>query len=433
MKVLVIGSGGREHTLCWMLSQSKQVDKIYCVPGNAGISQIAECVDIKIGSPTYFFERSDLAMKEKIDLTVVGPEIPLIEGIIDYFKKCGLKIFGPTKEASLIEGSKVFAKEFMKRHNIPTPEFAIFENSKEAIKYVNQKGTPIVIKADGLAAGKGVFVCSTVDEAIEAIKKIMEDKIFGKAGNKIVIDKFEIGQEVSILAFIDGKTAIPMVSSQDHKPIFDGDKGPNTGGMGAYSPAPIITEDMMQQIQNEILNPTIAGLLKEGRKYNGIIYLGLIITENRPQLLEYNCRFGDPETQVVLPRLKTDLIQIIDACLEGKLEEIDITWDTRATLCVVLASKGYPDSYKKGLEIFGLEDAQRLEDIIIFHAGTTKKDNKILTSGGRVVGIIAYGDDIKQAKDKAYLACSKINFDGIYYRKDIGYRALEIIKTKNFS
>ncbi|MFH1563371.1 MAG: phosphoribosylamine--glycine ligase [Nitrospirota bacterium] len=425
MKILVIGSGGREHTFCWKLSQSTRVNKIYCTPGNAGISQIAECIDIKIGQPDYFSQLAELVTREKIDLTIVGSEIPLVEGITDYFKKLGLSIFGPTKDSALLEGSKVFAKEFMRRHNIPTPEFEIFNNSQEAIKYVKSKKPPIVIKADGLAAGKGVYICPTVDEAIDAIKKIMEDKIFGEAGNKIVIDEFHEGEEVSILAFIDGKTAIPMVSAQDHKPIFDGDKGPNTGGMGAYSPAPIITNEMMAKIQNEILTPTLAGLVNEGREYVGVIYLGLIIVSGQPKVLEYNCRFGDPETQVVLPRLKTDLTTIIEACFKGKLSDINIEWDERATLCVVLASSGYPDDYKKGLEIFGLEDAGRLENTIIFHAGTIRKDNKILTSGGRVLGVTAYGEDIKQAKEKAYLACEKINFEGIYYRKDIGYRALE--------
>ncbi|MEW6608204.1 MAG: phosphoribosylamine--glycine ligase [bacterium] len=422
MKILVIGSGGREHTLCWKLKQSSQVDKIYCAPGNAGISQIATNVPIEIGSSDYFAKLADFVKKELIDLTVVGPEMPLSEGIIDYFKELELTPFGPTKKASLIEGSKVFAKEFMKRHNIPTAAFEIFSDSQEAIKYVQSKGAPIVIKADGLAAGKGVSICPTVDEAIETIKKTMEDKIFGDAGNKIVIEEFLTGEEASILTFSDGKTVIPMVSSQDHKAIFDGDKGPNTGGMGAYSPAPIITKEMMDEIQNKILTPTIQGLAKEERKYIGVLYSGLIITAGKPMVLEYNCRFGDPETQVVLPRLKTDLITIIKACLEGNLAEINIEWDNRATLCVVLASAGYPGAYKKGLEISGLDKVEK--DIMIFHAGTIQKDNKILTSGGRVLGITAYGNDIKQAKEKAYLACDKINFDGIYYRKDIGYRAL---------
>ncbi|MEW6621436.1 MAG: phosphoribosylamine--glycine ligase [bacterium] len=422
MKILVIGSGGREHTLCWKLKQSSQVDKIYCAPGNAGISQIATSVPIEIGSSDYFAKLANFVKKELIDLTVVGPEVPLSEGIIDYFKELELTPFGPIKKASLIEGSKVFAKEFMKRHNIPTAAFEIFSNSQEAIKYVQSKGVPIVIKADGLAAGKGVSICATVDEAIEVIKKTMEDKIFGAAGNKIVIEEFLHGEEASILAFTDGKTVIPMVSSQDHKAIFDGDKGPNTGGMGAYSPAPIITKEMMDEIQNKILTPTIQGLAKEERKYIGVLYSGLIITAGKPMVLEYNCRFGDPETQVVLPRLKTDLITIIKACLEGNLSEINIEWDNRATLCVVLASAGYPGAYKKGLEISGLDEVEK--DIMIFHAGTIQKDNKILTSGGRVLGITAYGNDIKQAKEKAYLACDKINFDGIYYRKDIGYRAL---------
>jgi len=424
MKVLVIGAGGREHTLCWMLRKSKQVEKIYCAPGNAGISQIAECINIKIGSPAYFQELANLVRKEKIDLTLVGPEIPLIEGIIDFFKKCKLVIFGPTKEAALIEGSKVFAKKFMSRYNIPTPKFEIFNNSQEAIKYVQSKGTPIVIKADGLAAGKGVSICKTVAEAREAIKKTMEKKVFGEAGNKVVIEEFEDGEEVSILAFSDGKTAIPMVSSQDHKPIFEDDKGPNTGGMGAYSPVAIITPEMMTEIQTKILTPTIQGLANDGREYVGVIYLGLIITSGKPKVLEYNCRFGDPETQVILPRLKTDLTKIIEACFEKRLEKIDITWDTRASLCVVLTSLGYPDSYKTGFEIFGLEEAQKLEEVMIFHAGTIQKDNKILTAGGRVLGVTSYGKDVKEAKERAYLACSKISFEGIYYRKDIGYRAI---------
>jgi len=330
MKVLVVGAGGREHSLCWKLKQSKRVDKIYCAPGNAGIAQIAECININIGSPNYFFELADLVMKEKIELTLVGPELPLTEGIVDYFKKWGLTCFGPTKEAALIEGSKVFAKEFMKRHNIPTPEFEIFSNSQEAIKYVKSKGSPIVIKANGLAAGKGVFVCHTIDEAIEAIKKIMEEKIFGISGDKIVVDEFQTGEEVTILAFTDGKTTIPMVSCHDHKAIFDGDKGPNTGGMGAYSPAPIITEEIMKAIQTDILTPTIQGLASEGIEYVGVIYLGLIISSGKPKVLEYNCRFGDPETQVILPRLKTDLVSIMEACIEGKLEDFNIEWDDRA-------------------------------------------------------------------------------------------------------
>jgi len=424
MRILVIGSGGREHALCWTLHKSRRVEKIYCAPGNAGISQIAECVDIKIGSPAYFQELANVVRKEKIDLTIVGPEIPLTEGITNFFKKSNLIIFGPAQEAAVIEGSKVFAKKFMRRYNIPTPEFEIFSHPQEAMKYVQSKGAPIVIKVDGLAAGKGVSICKTVDEAIEAIKKIMEKKIFGEAGNKIVIEEFQSGEEASILAFSDGKTAIPMVSSQDHKPIFDGDKGPNTGGMGAYSPLPIITPEMMTEIQTKILTPTIQGLAREGREYVGVIYLGLIITSGKPKVLEYNCRFGDPEAQVVLPRLKTDLTQIIDACFEKKLEEIDISWDTRATLCVVLASLGYPGSYKTGFEIFGLEEAQRLDEVMIFHAGTIQKDNKILTSGGRVLGVTSFGEDIKQAKERAYLACSKISFEGIYYRKDIGYRVI---------
>lgn len=425
MKVLVIGGGGREHTLCWKLSQDRQVNKIYCAPGNAGISQIAECIDIKIGQSDYFGQLAELVTREKIDLTLVGSEVPLVEGITDYFKKLGLSLFGPTKDCALLEGSKVFAKEFMRRHNIPTPEFEIFDNAQEAINYIKLKKPPLVVKADGLAAGKGVIIGKTIEEGIDAIKKIMEDKIFGEAGNKIVIDEFQEGKEVSILAWTDGKTAIPMVSSQDHKSIFDGDKGPNTGGMGAYSPAPIITNELMARIQNEILIPTVQGLVEEGRKYVGVIYLGLIIVSGQPKVLEYNCRFGDPETQVVLPRLKTDLTTIITACFEGRLSEINIEWDERTTLCVVLASAGYPNDYKKGLEILGLEDAQRLKNTIIFHAGTAKKDNKILTSGGRVLGITAYGDSIKQAKERAYLACKKINFEGIYYRQDIGYRALE--------
>lgn len=420
MNVLVIGSGGREHAICWKLSLSPQVDKIYCLPGNAGMAKTAQCLD----TPANFEALSSLVKKEGIDLTIVGPELPLVDGVVDHFTSLGLKIFGPQAKAALIEGSKVMAKGFMQQHHIPTAKFEVFEDSKEAIKYVQQQKTPTVVKADGLAAGKGVSVCLTEDEAVLSIKRMMEELSFGPAGKRVVIEECLVGEEASIMAFTDGKTVIPMVSAQDHKRIFDDDKGPNTGGMGAYSPAPVVTEQMMARVKSEILEPTIKGLEEEGRKYVGVIYVGLMITREGPKVLEYNARFGDPETQVVLPRLKTDIVEIIQACLEGRLDSIELEWDNRAALCVVLASQGYPGEYPTGLEISGLDRASELKGVFLFHAGTRQRNGRLFTSGGRVLGVTALGENIQQAKDLAYLAAQRIHFHGLHYRSDIGHRAL---------
>lgn len=421
MKVLVIGNGGREHAICWKLSLSQKVEEIYCANGNAGISRIAKQINIKMNN---FKALSEFVKFQGIDLTIVGPEVPLSDGIVDYFEDLGLKIFGPNKKAALLEASKIFAKEFMQRNNIPTANFAVFDDSKQALKYIQKNETPLVIKADGLAAGKGVFVCLTHDEAVLTVKNIMDDLIFGQAGKRIVIEEYLEGEEASILAFTDGKTVIPMVSAQDHKQAFDGDIGPNTGGMGVYSPAPIITDQVMHQIEEKILQPSINGLIDEGIRYVGVIYIGLMITNDGPHVLEYNARFGDPETQAILPRLKTDLIEIIQACLEKRLADIKIEWDNRACLCVVLCSGGYPDKYLTGLEISGLDEAEDIRDVLIFHAGTVKNNDKILTNGGRVLGITALGENIEKAQGLAYLSVQKIHFNSMYYRKDIGNKAI---------
>jgi phosphoribosylamine--glycine ligase len=423
MKVLVIGGGGREHAIVWKLSQSPKVDKIYCAPGNAGISEIAECVDIDLNN---FDALIDFVKYEWIDLTIVGPEEPLSKGIVDAFEKEGRRIVGPTKAAAQLESSKVFAKEFMKQHLIPTAEYKVFTSYIHAEDYIRMKGAPIVIKADGLAAGKGVIVASSVDEAIEALKMIMKDKIFGKAGDHVVIEEFLKGEEASFMVFTDGKSIIPMVSSQDHKRVFDNDEGPNTGGMGAYSPAPIITKELEKEILETIIKPTIKGLKHQGIKYKGILYAGLMINNNRPYVLEFNCRFGDPETQPVLSRLNSDLMDISLALTNEKLSEVEIKWKDDASVCVVLASKGYPGKYEKGKIIYGLDDVKEMKDVMVFHAGTTFDNDHIVTNGGRVLGVTALGKDIKAAKEKAYEAIKKIHFEGMHYRKDIADKAIKI-------
>jgi len=423
MKVLVIGGGGREHAIVWKLSQSPKVDKIYCAPGNAGISEIAECVDIDLNN---FDALIDFVKYEWIDLTIVGPEEPLSKGIVDAFEKEGRRIVGPTKAAAQLESSKVFAKEFMKQHLIPTAEYKVFTSYIHAEDYIRMKGDPIVIKADGLAAGKGVIVASSVDEAIEALKMIMKDKIFGKAGDHVVIEEFLKGEEASFMVFTDGKSIIPMVSSQDHKRVFDNDEGPNTGGMGAYSPAPIITKELEKEILETIIKPTIKGLKHQGIKYKGILYAGLMINNNRPYVLEFNCRFGDPETQPVLSRLNSDLMDISLALTNEKLSEVEIKWKDDASVCVVLASKGYPGKYEKGKIIYGLDDVKEMKDVMVFHAGTTFDNDHIVTNGGRVLGVTALGKDIKAAKEKAYEAIKKIHFEGMHYRKDIADKAIKI-------
>lgn len=418
MKVLVIGSGGREHAIVWKVAQSRVVDKIYCTPGNAGISEIAECVEVGSKDLTALL---DFVKYEWIDLTVVGPEDPLAQGIVDIFQKEGRKIVGPTKAGAQLESSKVFAKEFMKRHKIPTAEYRVFTSYTHAEEYIRLKGTPIVVKADGLAAGKGVFVCQTYDEAVEALKLIMKDKIFGSSGDRVVIEECLTGKEVSYLVFTDGKNIVPMVTSKDHKRLLDNDKGPNTGGMGTFSPNPIITAELERDIIETIIKPTIRGLNEEGINYKGILYAGLMITNNKPYVLEFNCRFGDPETQVILPRLDSDIIDIFMAITEGRLNRIEVKWKSDASLCVILASEGYPGKYRKGLKIKGLDMVKGLKDIIVFHAGTKFDENgDIVTNGGRVLGVTATGKNLEEARQKAYSAIELINFEGMQYRKDIG-------------
>lgn len=421
MKVLVIGGGGREHAIVWKLSQSDLVDKIYCLPGNAGISEIAECVEI---SPGDFSSIIDFVKYEWIDLTIVGPEEPLAKGIVDAFRKEGRKIIGPTQQGALLESSKVYAKEFMKRHGIPTAEYRVFNSYLHAEEYIKLKGAPIVVKADGLAAGKGVFVAKTVDEAIDAVRLIMKEQIFGKAGERVVIEDCLEGEEASFMVFTDGKTVLPMVSSQDHKRAFDNDEGPNTGGMGAYSPAPVITEQVRKKVMERIINPLMKGLRQESIDYRGVIYAGLMIKDGEPYVLEFNCRFGDPETQPVLMRLRSDLLKIFLAITEQKLDETRLQWKKDAAVCVVLASKGYPGKYEKGKIIKGLELLKGRKDLMVFHAGTAFQNGDIVTSGGRVLGVTALGKDIKDAAKRAYSAIESINFEGMHFRRDIAKRAI---------
>lgn len=422
MKVLVIGGGGREHTIVWKLSQSSKVDKIYCCPGNAGISEIAECINIDDNN---FEAVANFVKYEGVDLTIVGPEAPLSKGIVDVFERNGRKILGPNSKAAQLEGSKVFSKDLMKRYGIPTAEYKVFTSYLHAEDYVRMKGAPIVIKADGLAAGKGVIMAKTVDDAIAGLKLIMKDRAFGEAGNRVVVEECLDGEEASFMAFTDGKTILPMVSSQDHKRIFDGDQGPNTGGMGAYSPAPVITPELESVIMEKIMRPTVNGLQSEGIKYKGILYAGLMIKDNKPYTLEFNCRLGDPETQPVLSRLKTDLTDIALAIADERLSGINLEWKPEVSVCVVAASKGYPGAYEKGKVIKGLDDAGKMDDVVVFHAGTAFNKNKIVTAGGRVLGVTALGKDIKDAKEKAYKAIEKIHFSGMHYRKDIADRAIK--------
>ena len=420
MKILVIGGGGREHAIVWKLSQSKVVDKIYCIPGNAGISEVAECLEIESKDISALL---DFVKYEWIDLTVVGPEDPLAKGIVDVFQKEGRRIIGPTQAGAQIESSKVFAKDFMKRHKIPTAEYKIFTSYTHAEEYIRLKGTPIVIKADGLAAGKGVFVCQNYDEAVDALRIIMKEKVFGSAGDKVVIEECLKGQEVSYLVFTDGKSIVPMVTSKDHKRLLDNDEGPNTGGMGTFSPNPAVTPELEQEILETVIKPTIKGLKSEGIIYKGILYSGLMIVNGKPYVLEFNCRFGDPETQVILLRLETDIIDIFMAISEQRLSKVNVKWSDEASLCVILASEGYPGKYRKGLPITGLEMVKGLKDVIVFHAGTKfNEEGAIVTSGGRVLGVTALGNDLQEARQKAYSAVGLINFEGMQYRKDIGLK-----------
>ncbi|MFH1545264.1 MAG: phosphoribosylamine--glycine ligase [archaeon] len=420
---MVIGSGGREHALAWKLSQSSKVKEVFVVPGNGGTALEKKCRNIQLNS---FPEMINFAKENEIDFTVVGPEQPLSEGIVDEFESFGLEIFGPTKKATLIESSKVFAKELMKENNIPSAEFEVFDEAGKAIEFVKEfHSNELVVKADGLAAGKGVSVCSSKEEAIDAVNSIMNEKIFGGAGNKVIVEERLKGEEASILAFTDSKTIITMISSQDHKPVFDNDSGPNTGGMGAYAPAPIVTEEVMEKTMNQVFLPAMKGLKEKGIKYKGVIYAGLMISEGELNLLEFNARFGDPETQPILSLLETDLLEAIEAVINENLNEIELKWSSNAACCVMLASKGYPLKYEKGKEINGLNEVEKMNNVKVFHSGTKLEGEKILTTGGRVLGVTGIAPTIRESINTAYSAVEKIHFNEMHYRKDIGRKALK--------
>ncbi len=426
MKVLVVGSGGREHAMIWKIAQSPKVKKIFCAPGNAGIAGLAECVAIGAGEIEKLLA---FARDEKIDLTVVGPEDPLSRGIVDRFQKAGLRIFGASKKAAQIESSKTFSKNLMNKYGIPTAQGKTFTSFKQAELYVKKMGAPIVVKADGLAAGKGVIVCSTVQQAISALGQIMIKREFGDAGKKAVVEECLVGEEASFLAFTDGKTVLPLPSSQDHKPIFDDDKGLNTGGMGAYSPAPVVDSYLHKRIMDEVMIPTVEGMAKEGTPYKGVLYAGLMIDRDKIKVLEFNGRFGDPEAQPLLIRLKNDIVPIMEAIIDERLDECTLDIDPRASVCVVMAAGGYPKKYRKGTPISGLEAAGRMKDVVVFHAGTGAKGNKTVTNGGRVLGVTALGNDVGLAIKKAYKAVSKIKWARVHYRSDIGKKALDRFKV----
>ncbi len=421
MKVLVVGSGGREHSLVWKIKQSRKVEKVYCAPGNAGIKKLAECIDI---AATDVKSLADFAVSEKIDLTVVGPEASLVEGVVDLFEKKGLRIFGPTKKAAILEGSKVFTKEFLAKYDIPTAQFKVFKDAKKAKKYIDKCGAPIVVKADGLAAGKGVIVAATVEAAKDAVDQIMIDKVFGDAGKKVVIEECLIGEEASFIAFTDGKSVLPLPTSQDHKPIFDNDQGPNTGGMGAYSPAPVVTDEISEYVMEKVMLQTVRGMAAEGRPYKGMLYAGLMINGDKLNVLEFNCRFGDPEAQPLLMRLKSDVVDIFEAAIDGKLDTIDMKIDPRPTVCVVMSSGGYPGSYEKGKLIRGISKANAVPGVEVFHAGTAIEKRRLVTAGGRVLGITAVGKDLKTAISRAYKGVAEIKWTGCFFRTDIGAKAL---------
>lgn len=420
MKILVVGGGGREAAIAAKFYESKKVEKIFIAPGNGGTLKYGENLDI---AATDIKALLSFAKENSIDLTFVGPEIPLTMGMVDEFEKEGLKAIGPNKAGAEIEGSKDFSKKIMKKYNIPTADYETFTDYEKAIAYVDEKGAPIVIKADGLAAGKGVTVAMTIDEAKVALEDIMKDKVFGDSGSRVVIEEFMDGEEASILAFTDGKTIIPMTSAQDHKRAYEGDKGPNTGGMGTYSPAPVVTDEINKQCYEKVLKPMIDGLNAEGIKYKGILYAGLMIKNGVVRVVEFNARFGDPETQVVLPRLKTDLTDICLAIADETLDKIEIEWDNTARVCVVLASGGYPAAYAKGIEITGIEEAEKT-GLLVFHAGTKRSEDKLLTNGGRVLNVVAEGKDIKEAVENVYKNIDLIKFDKSFYRKDIAHRAI---------
>ncbi len=423
MKILIIGSGGREHALAWKLKQSKKVDKVFCAPGNAGMARLGNCINIK---PEDIKGLADFAHRNKIGLTVVGPEAPLVAGIVDEFQKRKLKVFGPNRAGAQLEGSKLFSKEFMRNHHIPTAPFRSFTVAAEAIGFCNSVEYPVVIKADGLAAGKGAFVVKSKVEARQIIEDVMMKKTLGSAGETIIVESFLRGQETSIIALTDGKVMVPLLPSQDHKQAYDNDEGPNTGGMGAFCPAHFLTEEQLEDIQEHILQPTVDGLAKDGITYRGVIYVGLMMTPTGPKVLEYNCRFGDPETQAILPLLKTDLRDLMLACVNGKLGSFKkLAWHSGAAVCVVMASGGYPGNYKKGIPINGLPKGQEAGGCLIFHSGTARRNRQFVTAGGRVLGIVARDRDLDAALDKVYKLIRQIKFDGAHYRTDIGRRVVE--------
>jgi phosphoribosylamine--glycine ligase len=420
MKILIIGGGGREHALAWKIAQSPKLTGLFCAPGNPGTAEVATNIDIAADDLDRLLA---FALEQSIDLTVVGPEQPLVLGLADRFQEKGLKVFGPSARAAQLEGSKAFSKNLMQKYNIPTAAYAAFDDPDEARAYLKGKG-PQVVKADGLAAGKGVFVCANEAEAVDAIGQIMSDKIFGESGSRIIIEERLEGQEVSLLAFTDGTTVLPMEAAQDHKAVFDGDQGPNTGGMGAYSPAPIFTPELKQQVIDQVMVPAVNGMRTDGIPYQGVLYAGLMITANGPKTLEFNARFGDPETQPLMMRMQSDIVPIMEACADGTLNECSLDWKPETAVCVVLASEGYPGSYEKGRPIIGLDQANSLSAVTVFHAGTKQQGEDIVTSGGRVLGVTALGDTVQKAIETAYQAVDKIHWQGVQFRKDIGQKAL---------
>lgn len=418
MKVLIVGGGGREHAIAWKVAQSKKVDKLYCAPGNAGIAGVAECVDIGVMD---FDKLTAFAREKEIDLTIIGPDDPLAAGAVDAFEAAGLRVFGPRKNAAILEASKAFSKDLMKKYHIPTAAYETFDSPEKALEYMETADMPIVLKADGLALGKGVLICSTREEAREGVRTLMLDKQFGSAGDRIVVEEFMTGREVSVLSFVDGKTIKVMTSAQDHKRAKDGDQGLNTGGMGTFSPSPFYTPEVAALCKEQIFQPTVDAMRKEGREFKGIIFFGLMLTEKGPKVLEYNARFGDPETQVVLPRMKNDLVEVFEACIDGTLDQVDLDFEDNAAVCVVLASDGYPEHYEKGLPITGLEEFEHREGYYVFHAGSRfDSQGRIVTNGGRVLGVTALGEDLKKARANAYEATKWVHFDNKYMRHDIG-------------
>ena len=420
MRVLVIGSGGREHAFCWKLASSPRIEKLFCAPGNPGIANYAECVQLDISSNNEVYQ---FAAQHNVSLVVIGPEMPLVNGITDYLSERGIKVFGPSMSAARLEGSKSFAKYIMDTYKIPTAAYASFTDAELAKDYIRNKGVPIVIKADGLAAGKGVVVAVTEQQALEAVEMIMQEHAFGSAGDQVVIEEFMQGEEASLLAFTDGYTVVPMVAAQDHKRVFDNDQGPNTGGMGAYAPAPVVTPELQGQVVREILQPAVDAMRKEGCIYRGCLYAGLMITEEGPKVVEFNARFGDPETQVVLPGLETDLLTVMEACIDGTLADTEVIWKKQAAVCVVVAAGGYPGNYRKGDIIQGIDNAERL-GALVFHAGTALANGQLVTNGGRILAVTAIAADVEAAIRKVYGAITEIHFPDMHYRRDIAYRAI---------